>query len=58
MIEDYALIFVVAIVGLIYIAQRAAYFAAISNQKAYEEAKKKAQKRYIDALYGREPDDS
>ena len=28
------------------------------HEKAFEEAKKKAQKRYIDALYGREPNDS
>ena len=51
-------LFIIFLVGLIYVIQRAAYNATISNQEAYEEAKRLAQKRYLDALYGRDTDDS
>jgi Ca2+/Na+ antiporter len=52
--NDMLLLFILCLVFLLYLIKRAAYIAAIDNQKAYEDAKKKAQKNYINALYGRD----
>jgi len=56
--NDYFLLFIVAIFILTSISMRISRQSLENNYRAQEEARKNAQKRYLDALYGRDSDSS
>jgi len=54
--NDYFLLFIVALFILTSISTRLSRQSLEKNYKAREAARKNAQKRYLDALYGRDND--
>ena len=55
---DYFFLFIMAVFILTSIALRISRSNLEKNYKMHEEAKKRAQKRYLDVLYGRDIDRS
>ena len=56
--NDYFLLLIVGIFVLTSISMRVSRQSLEKNYRAREEARKNAQKRYLDALYGRDSDGS